>query len=73
MSCSKYFHLPCVLASGGFIDFQTKSSFCKDHLYQAPLVCEYVKRQTIFSFYILLLFIYLLLSIFIHFIYTPAF
>ncbi|XP_047528678.1 histone-lysine N-methyltransferase 2C-like [Vanessa atalanta] len=39
MSCSKYFHLPCVLASGGFMDFQTKSSFCKDHLYQAPLVC----------------------------------
>ncbi|XP_022825140.1 histone-lysine N-methyltransferase 2C isoform X2 [Spodoptera litura] len=39
MSCSKYFHLPCVLASGGFIDFQTKSSFCKDHLYQVPLIC----------------------------------
>ncbi|XP_068631112.1 histone-lysine N-methyltransferase 2C-like isoform X2 [Battus philenor] len=39
MSCSKYFHLPCVLASGGFIDFHTKSSFCKDHLYQVPLVC----------------------------------
>ncbi|KAI8424064.1 hypothetical protein MSG28_002687 [Choristoneura fumiferana] len=34
MSCSKYFHLPCILASGGFMDFQTKSSFCKDHLYQ---------------------------------------
>lgn len=41
MSCSKYFHLPCVLASGGFQDFQTKSSFCKDHVYQVPLVCEY--------------------------------
>ncbi|CAG4991486.1 unnamed protein product [Parnassius apollo] len=39
MSCSKYFHLPCVLASGGFMDFHTKSSFCKDHLYQVPLVC----------------------------------
>ncbi|CAB3239125.1 unnamed protein product [Arctia plantaginis] len=39
MSCSKYFHLPCVLASGGFIDFHTKSSFCKDHLYQVPLIC----------------------------------
>ncbi|CAG9132016.1 unnamed protein product [Plutella xylostella] len=39
MSCSKYFHLPCVLASGGFMDFQTKSSFCKDHLYQVPLIC----------------------------------
>ncbi|KPJ08857.1 Histone-lysine N-methyltransferase MLL3 [Papilio machaon] len=39
MSCSKFFHLPCVLASGGFIDFHTKSSFCKDHLYQVPLVC----------------------------------
>ncbi|XP_063824510.1 histone-lysine N-methyltransferase 2C-like [Ostrinia nubilalis] len=39
MSCSKYFHLPCVLASGGYMDFQTKSSFCKDHLYQVPLVC----------------------------------
>ncbi|KAJ2952039.1 hypothetical protein O0L34_g4300 [Tuta absoluta] len=39
MSCSKYFHLPCVLASGGFIDFTTKSSFCKDHLYQVPLIC----------------------------------
>ncbi|CAG9559873.1 unnamed protein product [Danaus chrysippus] len=39
MSCSKYFHLPCVLASGGFMDFQTKSSFCKDHLHQAPLIC----------------------------------
>ncbi|KAI8424060.1 hypothetical protein MSG28_002687 [Choristoneura fumiferana] len=39
MSCSKYFHLPCILASGGFMDFQTKSSFCKDHLYQVPLIC----------------------------------
>ncbi|KAF9417775.1 hypothetical protein HW555_005189, partial [Spodoptera exigua] len=39
MSCSKYFHLPCVLASGGFMDFHTKSSFCKDHLYQVPLIC----------------------------------
>ncbi|XP_063376990.1 histone-lysine N-methyltransferase 2C-like [Cydia fagiglandana] len=39
MSCSKYFHLPCVLASGGFMDFQTKSSFCKDHLYQVALIC----------------------------------
>ncbi|XP_039749482.1 histone-lysine N-methyltransferase 2C-like isoform X7 [Pararge aegeria] len=39
MSCSKYFHLPCVLASGGFMDFQTRSSFCKDHLYQVPVDC----------------------------------
>ncbi|XP_045521362.1 histone-lysine N-methyltransferase 2C-like isoform X11 [Pieris brassicae] len=38
MSCSKYYHLPCVLGSGGLMDFQNKSSFCKDHLYQAPLV-----------------------------------
>ncbi|CAH2071742.1 unnamed protein product, partial [Iphiclides podalirius] len=39
MSCSKYYHLPCILASGGFMDFHTKSAFCKDHLYQVPLVC----------------------------------
>ncbi|XP_041970566.1 histone-lysine N-methyltransferase 2D-like isoform X2 [Aricia agestis] len=38
MSCSKYFHFPCVLASGGLLDFLTKSAFCKDHLYQAPLI-----------------------------------
>lgn len=24
------------------MDFQTKSSFCKDHLYQIPLVCKYI-------------------------------
>lgn len=40
VSCNKYFHLPCVLASGGFMDFQSKSSFCKDHLYQAPLTSK---------------------------------
>ncbi|XP_052740662.1 histone-lysine N-methyltransferase 2C isoform X2 [Bicyclus anynana] len=39
-SCSKYFHLPCVLASGGFMDFQSRSSFCKDHLYQVPVDCS---------------------------------
>ncbi|XP_026321911.1 uncharacterized protein LOC113231673 isoform X2 [Hyposmocoma kahamanoa] len=40
MSCSKFFHLPCVLASGGFLDFQTRSAFCKDHLHQVPVVCS---------------------------------
>ncbi|XP_059056838.1 histone-lysine N-methyltransferase 2C-like [Achroia grisella] len=38
-SCNKFFHLPCVLASGGFMDFPNKFSFCKDHLYQVTLNC----------------------------------
>ena len=41
MACSKYFHLPCVAAAGGFQIIQSCSSFCKEHLGQVPLVCAY--------------------------------
>lgn len=40
MSCPKYFHLPCVAASGGFQVIQSFTAFCKEHLGQVPLVCE---------------------------------
>lgn len=40
MSCPKYFHLPCVAASGGFQIIQNFTAFCKEHLGQVPLVCE---------------------------------
>lgn len=39
MSCPKYFHLPCVAASGGFQIIQNYTAFCKEHLGQVPLVC----------------------------------
>lgn len=39
MSCPKYFHLPCVAASGGFQIIQNFTAFCKEHLGQVPLVC----------------------------------
>lgn len=39
MACQKYFHFPCVAASGAFQIMQSFSSFCKDHLGQVPLVC----------------------------------
>lgn len=39
MSCPKYFHLPCITASGGFQIIQNFTSFCKEHLGQVPLVC----------------------------------
>lgn len=38
MSCPKYFHLPCVAASGGFQIIQNFTAFCKEHLGQVPLV-----------------------------------
>uniref|UniRef100_A0A182ILT4 PHD-type domain-containing protein n=1 Tax=Anopheles atroparvus TaxID=41427 RepID=A0A182ILT4_ANOAO len=39
MSCPKWYHFPCVAASGGFQVIQTYSIFCKEHLGQVPLVC----------------------------------
>lgn len=39
MSCPKYYHLPCISASGGFQIFQNHTVFCKEHLGQVPLVC----------------------------------
>lgn len=42
MSCPKYFHLPCVAASGGFQIIQNFTAFCKEHLGQVPLVCEWL-------------------------------
>ncbi|KFB47867.1 hypothetical protein ZHAS_00015920 [Anopheles sinensis] len=39
MSCPKWYHFPCVAASGGFQVIQTYNIFCKEHLGQVPLVC----------------------------------
>lgn len=40
MSCTKFFHLPCIAASGGFQIIQTFTTFCKEHLNHVPLVCS---------------------------------
>lgn len=40
MSCQKFYHFPCVAASGSFQVMQTFTIFCKEHLGQVPLVCK---------------------------------
>lgn len=40
MSCPKFFHFPCVAASGGFQIIQNYTSFCKEHINQVPLICS---------------------------------
>lgn len=39
MACSKYFHLPCVAASGGLQIIQNYTTFCIDHIMQAAIIC----------------------------------
>jgi len=55
MSCTKYFHYPCVLASGGFQEITNHSSFCKEHIYQVPSVCEFSKSCFFPSLYMYIL------------------
>lgn len=40
MVCPKYFHLPCITASGGFQIIQNYRIFCKEHLGQVPFNCS---------------------------------
>lgn len=44
MACPKYFHFPCVAASGGFQVIQTHNSFCNEHLGQVPLICKFLMK-----------------------------
>jgi hypothetical protein len=40
INCQKFFHFPCVAASGCFEDFQSCAVFCTDHLALVPQNCE---------------------------------
>ena len=40
-NCNLYFHFPCSLAAGGFMDNKTKTLICSLHLDQVPLLRKY--------------------------------
>lgn len=39
-TCNKYFHLPCLAASGGFQIHNSFISFCSDHLSEVQNICS---------------------------------
>ncbi|KAG5672534.1 hypothetical protein PVAND_002656 [Polypedilum vanderplanki] len=39
INCQKFFHFPCIAASGSFEDFQSCSVYCFDHLSQVAVNC----------------------------------
>lgn len=40
MTCPNAYHFSCLAASGGFQVIQSRTSFCREHLGQVPLVCS---------------------------------
>lgn len=51
-SCGLYFHYPCTLATGGFMDNKSKTLICNLHLDQVPLLRKYYNKYNVLYGYI---------------------
>lgn len=49
-NCFKFFHFPCAIAAGGFLQTKTLTLVCNLHLDQVPLLCKYTDFSPFYSF-----------------------